>query len=123
MILIVDDHVDSRCVVMRMLRRFGYDVVEADGGQEAMDYLRDAKPELIILDCNMPCVDGLDVLRAVRGDARLADVPVVVFSADARDERREELEALGIQGRIIKGSTNWDLLAHFATLYAGPGKS
>jgi CheY-like chemotaxis protein len=95
-----------------MLRHIGYEALGVMGGQEAIDHLRDAKPDLIILDCNMPCTDGLAV-RHVRADPRLADVPVVMNSGDIRPELRADVEQVGIQGWILKASSSdWDEIAH-----------
>ena len=62
----------------------------APGGREAIDFPRDTMPpRLLILDCNMPHVSGLDVLAFVRADPRLAGVPVVIYSSDSYDASRE----------------------------------
>jgi CheY-like chemotaxis protein len=116
-ILVVDDHVDTGYVAVRLLKHLGYDAVAVAGGQEALDYLRSETPKLIILDCHMPCVSGLDVLRAVRANAALARVPVVMFSADADNGDREVFHQLGINGWIVKASMDWENIAHFAKLY------
>jgi CheY-like chemotaxis protein len=118
MILVVDDHRDSRYAVVRLLQRLGHDAVEAHGGREAIAYLRDHTPALIILDCNMPRVDGLDVVRFVRGEGRLADVAVVVYTADVLGDRRADFERLGVQGWIVKASTDWDQIADAANRFA-----
>jgi len=121
MIHVVDDHADTRYVVTRLLKNLGYDAVAVEGGDEAIAYLRDAMPRMVILDCNMPCTDGLAVLTAIRSDARLAALPVVMFSGDTDGEQRRAIEAVGIQGWIVKASMDWDEISRFAKLYAGPG--
>jgi chemosensory pili system protein ChpA (sensor histidine kinase/response regulator) len=117
MILVVDDHVDTRYVVVRLLARLGYEAAAVGGGVEAVAFLSGAKPELVILDLNMPCMDGLEVLRVIRGEPRLADLPVVMFSGDPSDARRAEVEALCFRGWIVKASMDWDRIEHFAKLY------
>jgi two-component system chemotaxis response regulator CheY len=117
MILVVDDHADTRNVVVKLLRHLGYEAVAAVGGAEAVAFLSAAKPELVILDCNMPCMDGVAVLRVIRGEPRLADLPVVVYSGDSSGATRAEMEALGVQGWIVKASTDWDQIAHLAKRY------
>jgi CheY-like chemotaxis protein len=104
-----------------MIQTLGYDAVAADGGREAIDYLREctaATPELIILDCHMPCIDGLGVLRFVRGDPRLSAVPVVIFTSDVWPETRPDFDKLGVQGWIRKASMDWDEIAHVAERFA-----
>jgi len=120
MILVVDDHSETRYVLVRLLKSWGYDAVEAPGGREAIDFLRDTVPELIILDCNMPCVDGLAVLRAVRADPGLAKVPVVIFSADTKDTAEPAYEELGVQAWIMKGSTDWGKIGTVVARHAVP---
>jgi len=118
MILVVDDHGDTCYAVVRILRHLGYEALGVMSGQEAIDHLRDSEPELIILDCNMPCVDGLAVLRHVRADARLAEVPVVINSGDVQPELRADVERAGIQGWIVKAtSSDWDEIVQFARMY------
>jgi two-component system chemotaxis response regulator CheY len=117
MILIVDDHADTAYVAARLLEQLGYDTVAVAGGREALDYLRSETPKLVILDCHMPCVGGLDVLRAIRADPRLSEVPVVMFSAEADHGARDAFQQLGIQGWIVKASMDWENLSHFARLY------
>lgn len=120
MILVVDDHSETRYVLVLMLKRLGYDTVGLPGGREAIEFLRGAIPELIILDCNMPCVDGLDVLRATRADPRLTKIPVVIFSADTKETAEPAYEELGVQDWIVKGSTDWDKIAAVVQMYAVP---
>jgi CheY-like chemotaxis protein len=117
MILIVDDHADTAYVAARLLKQLGYDTVAVAGGQEALDNLRGVTPRLVILDCHMPRVRGLDVLRAVRADRRLSEVPVVIFSAEADHGARDAFQQLGIQGWIVKASMDRENLSHFARLY------
>src|SRR5437763_11962869 len=114
MILVVDDHPEMTHVAVRLLERLGYDAAAIAGGQEAIRFLRNLMPKLIILDCPMPCVGGLDVLRFVRGDPPLSKVAVVMFSADADDQTRAPFHQLGIQGWIVKASMDWQNIAHYA---------
>jgi len=104
MVLVVDDHAETRYVFTMLLERLGYDAIAVVGGQAAIDFLGSTIPELIILDCNMQCVDGLGVLRAVRADPRLTNVPVVIFSADTKDCASPAYEKLGVQDWIVKGT-------------------
>lgn len=103
-VLVVDDQPDFCELLGRMLRRAGYDSTCLFGGQEAVDYLQDHTPNLIILDMMMPGMDGLDVLQRIRATAQLADVPVIIFSAVADPVIRAR--ALGA------GATDWWLKAN-----------
>jgi CheY-like chemotaxis protein len=108
MILVVDDHAEVRKSVVRLLASNGYEAMAVAGGREALLFLQTQAPGLVILDLNMPEVDGLDVLRAVRTDARIVGLPVVILTATADDElRRSEVVSLGVQDWIAKVSDGW----------------
>lgn len=117
MILVVDDHPDTRDAMVRLLRARGYDAVAVAGGQEALDFMRDLTPDVIILDCHMPRVGGLDVLRALRADARLTHVVTVMFTADETHALRDAAERLGIHGWVTKGTAGWEHVLRLVKLY------
>src|SRR5947209_5916811 len=81
-VLVVDDHPDTADVLSRLLERNGYDAVPVHNGFEALSYLARHKPSAIVLDVMMPGMDGGALLRAMRENAALHDIPVVVFSGD-----------------------------------------
>jgi CheY-like chemotaxis protein len=118
MILVVDDHADTVGLVVRMLERNGHAAVGAAGGVEALEFLRRAEPDVVILDCDMPRVDGLAVLRAIRADPRLADTPVVLFTANATPG--DEYAALGVQGYAAKDGAGWGHLVRFVNRHVSP---
>jgi CheY-like chemotaxis protein len=120
MILIVDDHREIGRAVVLMLKSQRYEAECVTGGQQAIDYLGGARPDLMFLDCNMPGVGGLEVLRHVRGDARLVDMPVVMHSAGASLQLRGDLERAGIQGWIAKDLSSSDEIVNFAQRYGVP---
>jgi CheY-like chemotaxis protein len=107
MILVVDDHSDTRVVLTRLLSVHGYEATALAGGVEALRYLKSHTPGLVILDFNMPGLNGHDVLRAMRYDARLRDVPVLIHTAEDSEQRRADSLLLGAQGYIVKGSLDW----------------
>lgn len=80
-ILVIDDDADVRTLCRLNLGWAGHEVLEAGGGQEALDMVAADLPDALVLDIMMPVVDGLDVLRRVRGDPATAELPVVVISA------------------------------------------
>jgi CheY-like chemotaxis protein len=102
MILVVDDHDDTRSLLVKLLKFDGHEGVGVSDGGQALLFLKTHRPKLIILDCHMPCLDGFGVLRAIRSDTALADLPVLMFSADPSAEDNAML--LGAQGFILKGS-------------------
>ena len=111
-VLVVDDDAATRNLFRRILTRQGWTVREAADGKGALSQLKSSRPTLMVLDIMMPNVDGFDVLKSVRADDTLADLPVIV--ATSKDLTREELEWLkSHSGEVIrKGDTGrGDLLA------------
>ena len=104
MILIIDDVPDSCDIMGRHLRREGYEVRTAQSAKEAWSIL-DAGllPQLIILDVMMPETDGRTLLRSIRQNERLKDIPVVVCTANSSYACMAEVLALGAQGYLVKG--------------------
>jgi CheY-like chemotaxis protein len=82
-VLIVDDDVDVRKFVSKLVERAGYEVVEAKNGMEGMGTVRKDKPDLIILDILMPKQSGIRMYRELKTDEPLRDIPVIVLSAIA----------------------------------------
>lgn len=103
-VLIVDDNVDMCRVLARLVRASGHAADVALGGQEAIDYMQSHLPDAMILDVMMPRIDGLDVLRAVRANARTANVPVIMFTAAGEGELREHAMRQGANAYLVKGT-------------------
>ena len=121
-VLVVDDHPDTGEVLSRLLQRRGYDAVAAQSGEEALARLSHELPSVIVLDIAMPGMNGAELLREIRANSRLKNVPVVVFSADFSLERMRELMALGAQDYLVKGTAGWDaILSRFTRFAMGPG--
>lgn len=81
-VLYVEDDIMYRCLVKRMLRDSFGDITCVQSGEEALDHLRLKQPEVILLDLNLSGMDGLGVLKALRSDEILRDIPVVIFTSD-----------------------------------------
>lgn len=93
-ILVVDDTLSSRDILVRFLRRQGHDVSEASDGREAIEKLREGEFDLVLLDCMMPEMDGVATLQAIKRDERLRHTPVIVVSA--LDRMRQEVQCIEI---------------------------
>jgi DNA-binding response OmpR family regulator len=85
LVVVADDDRDIVALVRAILSKAGFDVVEASDGVEALDLVRARRPQLAVLDISMPKLDGLAVLRSVREDPELADLPVILLSARAQE--------------------------------------
>jgi CheY-like chemotaxis protein len=114
-ILVVDDDPSIRALLTELLQDEGYAVQATSDGQQALAAVRLTPPDLILLDLTMPVLNGLGVLRALRADAVLARVPVVVLTAGALPARA----MLGVQRVLAKPFDLHALLALVAQ-YARP---
>ena len=122
MLLIVDDHHDSREVLVRLATIEGYEAIGVRTGTEALLFLKSHKPRLVVLDYAMPDLDGVAVLREMKNDPRLADIPVLMFSAFADERSINEALAAGASGYVVKASLDWADLRNEILRLAGPGK-
>jgi CheY-like chemotaxis protein len=122
MVLVVDDREVTRYVLLRMLKFEGYDAVGVASGMEALSYLETAKPSLVILDFNMPSMDGLSVLAEIRKNARLEKVSVIMFSASDERVKKQAILA-GVDAYVVKGSLDWDDLHREIVRLIGIGLS
>ena len=101
-ILVVDDDDGLRHLVRMVLRREGFEVIEAADGEEALARAYDSQPTLVLLDVMMPGLDGFDVCRRLRSDLRTHRVPIVFVSAINDIRQRNELMKLGADDCIKK---------------------
>lgn len=84
-ILVADDQPGLRMLLDMLLSLDGYEVVTVEDGKQVLEYLKSHTPSLMILDVNMPFVDGIDICRRVRGIERLKRVPVIILTASKDD--------------------------------------
>lgn len=105
-ILIVEDHFPTASVLKSMLERHGYEVAHVACGEAALDFLSREIPSLVILDIGLAGIDGMDVLRRVRGSERTQKIPVVVFSAFADEQLTPELLKIGANECWLKSRTD-----------------
>jgi CheY-like chemotaxis protein len=87
-ILVVDDFDDTRCLLRTWLERKGFRVIEAENGNEAVSEAESKIPDLIIMDVEMPELDGLSATRKIRASGKLPGVPIVAVSAYGADRFR-----------------------------------
>ncbi len=104
--LVVDDFSTMRRIVKNLLHDLGYsNVTEADDGKTALPMLQAGNFEFLITDWNMPGMPGIDLLRAVRSDAKLAKLPVLMLTAEAKREQIVMAAQAGCNGYVIKPFT------------------
>jgi len=104
--LVVDDYSTMRRIVKNLLNELGYpNVTEADDGTTALPLLKSGNFDFLITDWNMPGMPGLELLKQVRADERLAKLPVLMLTAEAKREQVVEAAQAGVNGYVIKPFT------------------
>jgi two-component system cell cycle response regulator DivK len=101
-ILYVEDNIDNRVLVRRILMAEGYHVLEAQDAHEALQVVQRQRPDLILMDINMPEIDGYTLTARLKGMPGLSNVPIIALTANVmRGDRERSLEA-GCDGYIQK---------------------
>ena len=101
-ILVVEDNPLNLKLVRDVLTAFGYEVVEAKSGEEGVELAGTCDPDLVLMDLQLPGIDGYEALRLLRQDPRLGGVPVVAVTAFAMKEDRERTAREGFDGYLGK---------------------
>jgi chemosensory pili system protein ChpA (sensor histidine kinase/response regulator) len=101
-VMIVDDSVTVRKVTSRIIERQGWEVMLAKDGIDAVRQLQDHVPELMLLDIEMPKMDGFEVLRTVRRDEQLKDLPIIMITSRAGEKHKQEAMELGVNEYLGK---------------------
>lgn len=105
-ILIVDDFSTMRRIIKNLLRELGFNnTIEADDGQSALPKLQAGGIDFLITDWNMPGMTGIDLLKAVRADPTLCQLPVLMVTAEAKRDQIVEAAQAGVNGYVIKPFT------------------
>ena len=98
----VEDNEDNRALVVKVLARKGFDVVEAVSGEEALELCEAAPPDLVLMDLELAGMSGLEATRRLKGSARFRAVPVVALTAYAMVGDREKALEAGCDGYLSK---------------------
>ncbi|OFZ97839.1 MAG: hypothetical protein A3H35_13920, partial [Betaproteobacteria bacterium RIFCSPLOWO2_02_FULL_62_17] len=112
LVMVVDDSLTVRKITGRLLERQGYRVVTARDGVEALASLALEIPEVMLVDVEMPRMDGFDLTRNVRADARLAAVPIIMISSRTADKHRQYARDIGVDHYLGKPYQEEELLHH-----------
>jgi two-component system, chemotaxis family, chemotaxis protein CheY len=111
LIMTVDDSASVRQMVSFTLRDAGYQVLEANDGQDALARLNGAPVNMVITDLNMPNLDGIGLIRALRAIAAYKFIPIVMLTTESQDTKKQEGKAAGATGWIVKPFKPEQLLA------------
>ena len=104
-VLVIDDSRAIRAVLRRMLVEMGFEVIEAGNGREALTTLAGERPDLCLVDWNMPEMDGLAFVEAVRADASFAEMPLLMVTTESEMERVIEALTAGANEYLMKPFT------------------
>ena len=121
--LVVDDFSTMRRIIKNLLNDLGYqNVAEADDGTTALPILQAGEIDFLITDWNMPGMAGLDLLKAVRSDPKLAKMPVLMLTAESKREQIIEAAQAGVSGYVIKPFTAETLKEKLDKILNAPAK-
>jgi len=105
-VLVVDDFSTMRRIVKNLLRDLGFtNLQEADDGSTALPMLQNGDFDFVVTDWNMPGMQGIDLLKAIRADSNLAHIPVLLITAEAKKEQIIMAAQAGVNGYIVKPFT------------------
>lgn len=110
-ILAVDDSASMRSMVAYTLRGAGFDVQEAEDGQAALDTARGRRFDLVLADVNMPRMDGISLVRELRGLPDYKGTPILILTTESNPEKKQEGKAAGATGWLVKPFDPEQLLA------------
>ncbi|HEV3165066.1 MAG TPA: PAS domain S-box protein [Isosphaeraceae bacterium] len=109
LILVAEDHLTSRQTLAKVLRRMGYRVAEAGNGRDALAIVRRERPLAILMDVNMPVMDGIDATLALRADPQFREIPIFALTGDVSVLNQRRIGEAGVNGYLEKPIT-WEIL-------------
>src|SRR5258708_1026155 len=101
-VLLVEDNEDNRIIYSTVLRHVGYHVLEAEDGEQALEFARASRPNLILMDISIPKIDGWEATRAIRRDPELRGIPIIALTAHALPDDRERAAEIGFSAYLGK---------------------
>lgn len=101
-ILLVEDNELNRDMLSRRLTKRGFEIVMAFDGQQGIEMVKSEKPDIILMDLNMPVLNGWEAIKILKGDEALKHIPIIAITAHAMSEDREKTLALGCNGYETK---------------------
>ena len=115
-VMVVDDSITVRKVTQRHLQKRGVDVLLAKDGVEALEVLRDQVPDVMLVDIEMPRMDGYELTSRIRSDARLKAIPIIMITSRAGDKHRDKAFTLGVNEYMTKPYQEDELFAKISSL-------
>ncbi|WP_457089976.1 response regulator [Microvirga sp. P5_D2] len=110
-ILIVEDTEDNRQILRDLLTNAGFDIVEAHDGEAAVEAASEFHPDLILMDIQLPIMNGYEAIRRIKADTKLQLIPIIAVTSYALSEDKEKARAAGCDGYVAKPFSPRQLLA------------
>jgi chemosensory pili system protein ChpA (sensor histidine kinase/response regulator) len=110
----VDDSLTVRKITGRLLEREGYQVLTAKDGVDALEQIKDTLPDIMLVDIEMPRMDGFDLTRNIRHDPRTAGIPIIMISSRTAEKHRSHADQLGVDAFLGKPYQEAELLQHIS---------
>jgi two-component system cell cycle response regulator DivK len=110
-ILVVEDQEDNRQILRDLLANAGYEMIEAEDGQQALTQAAKHKPDLILMDIQLPLLDGYEATRRIKADPALNAIPIIVVTSYALSGDEEKAHAAGCDAYVAKPFSPRALLA------------
>jgi len=101
-ILVVEDQVDNRQILRDLLTSAGFDLVEAENGKEAIAFAQASRPDLILMDIQLPILDGYEATRRIKADPDLKSIPIIVVTSYALSGDEEKARLAGCDDYVAK---------------------
>ena len=101
-ILVVEDQVDNRQILRDLLTSAGFDLVEAENGKEAIAFAQASRPDLILMDIQLPILDGYEATRHIKADPDLKSIPIIVVTSYALSGDEEKARLAGCDDYVAK---------------------
>lgn len=120
LVLVVDDSLTVRKVTSRFLQKQGYDVVTAKDGVEALEHLREVVADVMLVDIEMPRMDGYELTARIRDDQRLRHIPIIMITSRSGLKHRERAMSLGVDVYLGKPYQEEDVRRHIEALLSRP---
>ncbi|HEY9798949.1 MAG TPA: response regulator [Leptolyngbyaceae cyanobacterium] len=111
LILLAEDNEANVLTITQYLKAYGYRIVLANNGQEAIEIAKTQRPQLILMDVQMPEMDGLEATRQIRQDADIAHIPIIALTSFAMRSDKEQIMAVGVDSYMSKPVSLKELVA------------
>ena len=118
-VLVIEDHEDNRRIVRDLVTASGYDLIEATTGEQGIELAAQAKPDIILMDIQLPGLDGYEVTRRIKGDPALKHIPIIAVTSYALSGDDQKAFAAGCDGYVTKPFSPRLLLAKIREFIGG----